>query len=383
VNDSNRSTGGPILIGILIIAVVAVGSYLGLSLVGRVAVRTSVVATASPITPASTPTATSSALPTQPLATAAPTAAPTPAPTAAPVPTAAVFDPAATGALLSSIHPKVASACVVLTPESSGVEPTAIAALSCRQGADTAIYQAFSDDATMQDLYSRILADAGLGTDIPGCWSGSVGEVDYGVGRAACWIDASGGAKRVMWSYPPMHVLGQASAKSGSLHDLLSWWWYRARISEEPIGSNGYTSDQQYLIDQIPSWLVDACEPYDPMTDSSSYKPVGSLGSIDCYPKGLHLQDVGWFRFATPAALAAWYDYRLGLAKVLPYSGGCYDGKAGDTSWAAGRVSCFLTAKEPRIRWANDGALIYGVANGTSGYNLGLLFSWWSSAGLP
>ncbi len=137
-------------------------------------------------------------------------------------------------------------------------------------------------------------------------------------------------------------------------------------------------------MDQLPGWLQSTCQGYDATTDPTAFDPVGDLGAIDCFPADTGIEDVGWFRFTTPAALNAWYQRRVALVGLVQGSGGCYDGTPGEATSSSGRILCYRRSGNNRaaIRWINEGTLAYGALNATNS-DLPSLFSWWQSNGLP
>ena len=45
-------------------------------------------------------------------------------------------------------------------------------------------------------------------------------------------------------------------------------------------------------------------------------------------------------------------------------------------AWADGRVACYVSGGNARIRWTDDSRLVYGALNGVTD-NLASLFKWW------
>jgi hypothetical protein len=152
---------------------------------------------------------------------------------------------------------------------------------------------------------------------------------------------------------------------------------------QPPANAAGLTPDEVALVELLPDDLQATCRHYDPVKDARGYDPVGSLGSVDCFPEGSRVADVGVFGFTTPDALATWYDYRVAQARVEPDSGGCLDGTPGETAWKHGRILCFLTSgRRAAIRWTDDRYQLYGALNAT-GKDLPSLVKWWRSEKLP
>ena len=366
-----------LLLAFVVVLAAGVGAFALVGGFGPGATIAPAIGLASPSGPAP-----SAAISPGPSASALPgTATPTPAP--------ASWASADIQQLLDLVPGTLSTGCSILQPDPADSlrAADAIAAVRCEQSDDSVAYdvtyELLGDVASTRDAYAARLASAGLGTDTGGCWDGSQGEIDYSDGRVACWIDAAAGTTRVTWTFEPENVVASSTAGSGTLQQLVDWWWYHALL-RRPATSAGLTPDQQYLVNLLPASLRTTCQAYDPLSDPTALKPVGSLGSIDCFPKGLHLQDVGWFRFTTSAALQAWYDRRIQLAGVTPDSGGCYGGTTGETTWASGRVLCYQRSgnQHAAIRWTDDGTLTYAAANADN-TNLSALVTWWQTSSLP
>ena len=364
---------GAVVVGLLVIVLSAAGSY--------------GVLTATAPGQIDNPPGARSPVPTPTEGTAAPSAT-IPQETAAAVsfPTPYAWSSADIESLIRVAPSVFAGSCATLEPTSSDPErsPVAIAAIECRPAGTTrrVVYERLADVPTAESTYGVRLLQAGVERDSGGCWDGRSGEVDYSYGRAACWIDAASGMTRVTWTDARVGVLASASAGSGNLRELVDWWWNYARLDANPTGA-GLTVDEQFLLDQVPEWLRASCQSYDATTDPVAYDPVGDLGAIDCFPRDLALEDVGWFRFTTEAALRAWYERRIALEGIAEGSGGCYDGTPGETTWESGRIACYnRTDDRAAIRWINERSLMYGALNATNS-DLPALFSWWQMSRLP
>ena len=243
------------------------------------------------------------------------------------------------------------------------------------------MYAALPDLASTQNAFAAVISWSGVKPGSDGCWDGSQGAVTYSDGQIACWTDEGSGTRTIAWTYEPANVIATVSGTS-RLRALVSWWWFGALL-QPPATAAGLTPDEQALIDLVPADLRPTCRHYDPTTDANGYKPVGSLGSIDCFPRIRDIADVGLFTFTTPDALATWYDYRVAQTKVKPRSGGCLDGTPGETAWEHGRILCFVTSgRKAAIRWTDDRHQIYGALNAT-GRDLPALVEWWTSEQLP
>jgi hypothetical protein len=272
--------------------------------------------------------------------------------------------------------------CAPEAPSASALFPTrgATAALRCQQGGKALLYETLPDLTATEAAFDTVVAASGLTPDPGGCWDGSPGIVPYSHGRVACWT-TPGGTRSIAWTYEPANVIAVV-ATSGGLRPLVSWWWFKALV-QPPVNAAGLNPDEQALVDLLPADVQATCRHYDPAEDAGGFDPIGSLGSVDCFPKSPPVADVGVFAFTSADALATWYDYRVAQAKEEPDSGGCLDGTPGETAWEHGRILCLVTSgRKAAIRWTDDRYQLYGALNAT-GKDLPALVEWWRSQGLP
>ncbi len=357
---------GPIIAGLLVVLLGATGSYAALVVTGPGPAATR--AAGSPV----------------------PTSA-TESPATTPLVTPDAFRPADTERLMLAVPTALGGSCTILQPTTSDPSRSAdaLAAVNCRAGgsAQEVTYELLPDASATQGGYRARVASSGVVPGSSGCWDGRSGEVDHSYGRVLCWSDASAGLTRVTWTDERVGVLASAAAASGDLQALVDWWWNAAMLHPTPT-SAGLTPDEQFLLDQVPGFLRPSCEAYDATADAAAHvgvaDPVGDLGAIDCLPTDTLIEDVGWFRFTTPAALRAWYARRIAQVGVSTSSGGCSDGTPGETAWSAGRIACYRRASNNRaaIRWINERAGLYGALNGSNN-DLPALVTWWQDGGLP
>jgi hypothetical protein len=243
------------------------------------------------------------------------------------------------------------------------------------------MYEALPDPATVDRAFASLVSDGGVEPGSSGCWDGSPGAVAYSYGQIACWTDTATGTPVITWTYEPANVIASVSGRS-ELRALVNWWWFRALL-QPATNASGLTPDEEALMRLLPAGLRATCDHYDPLQDATGYKPVGSLGSVDCFPKSERVADVGFFQFTTADALAAWYDYRVTEAGIEPGSGGCLDGTRGETAWEHGRILCTVTTGgKAAIRWTDDRYELYGALNAT-GKDLPSIVRWWTSQRLP
>jgi hypothetical protein len=357
-----------VILGLLVVVAAGVGSYGWLA-----------ASAPSRVTSAAAPSATPSAPPgaaTEPTSSAGVGDPGSPSPFAG-------YDPVKLDALTGLVPAGLANACAPVTPSESDrlPAPSAVAAVQCPQAANTVVYEALPDLAAMHGAFASLVSGSGVELGTGGCWDGTPGAVTYSYGQVACSEDRASGTATITWTYEPANVIASVSGPSG-LRDLVNWWWFRALL-QPAASSSGLTPDEEALLELLPAGLQATCDHYDPLQDASGYKPVGSLGSVDCFPKSARVADVGFFQFTTADALAAWYDYRVAQADIEAGSGGCLDGTRGETAWTHGRILCTVTTGgKAAIRWTDDRYQLYGALNST-GKDLPALVRWWTSQNLP
>jgi hypothetical protein len=286
-------------------------------------------------------------------------------------------------ALAGLVPASLRTSCAPAAPIETGGPPASasLAAMLCLKSGNTIVYETLPDLTAARSAFASLVTASGVEPGTGACWDGSPGTVAYSYGQVACWTDRASGAPTIAWTYEPANVLASVSGSSG-LRALVNWWWFHALL-QPAASASGLTTEEEALVGLLPVGLQATCDHYDPVRDASGYNPVGSLGSVDCFPKRSGVADVGFFQFTTAEALAAWYDYRVTQAKVKSGSGGCLDGTPGETEWEHGRVLCFVTAgRRAAIRWTDDRYQVYGALNAT-GKDLRSLVDWWTAQDLP
>jgi serine/threonine protein kinase len=122
----------------------------------------------------------------------------------------------------------------------------------------------------------------------------------------------------------------------------------------------GATSDERFLLDAVPVALVADCTRGARL--ESDTVPA-NVPTIDCPVDDPAVGTVRYFRFLSSEQLLAWWRTRLITASLQPDSGGCAGGKVGETSYDGGRLLCFVTGGNARLRWLDEARLILGVVN--------------------
>jgi serine/threonine protein kinase len=144
----------------------------------------------------------------------------------------------------------------------------------------------------------------------------------------------------------------------------------------------GATADERYLIDRVPTAFARACERYE--TRTSDIPVQGDVAGITCPVEDPDVEEALYFRFVSSDSLRQWWQERIRVEKLQPDSGGCAGGRQGETSYEGGRLLCFLSSSvssrgEGRLRWFDEGALIYGVINARTN-RLPAILQWWLEA---
>lgn len=302
--------------------------------------------------------------------------------TSTPTSAGPAWDPSEIDRLLAITPRALVDTCMAGPPGSDGsYSPMAVAVIECQPSGtpNRVLYEVFDNGQAAYERYQGSLGQAGLVTNAGGCWNGTPGEVAYSDGRAACWSDSASGTTQIGWLDERVPAVGWASGGAADLLALVDWWWNRGRLVPNPPGA-GFNPEEQFLLNQLSAEIAASCEPYR-VVEAAARDPVGDLGAIDCFPKDPGIEDVGLFRFTSSAAIAAWYERRVAEVGLGIGSGGCLDGSAGETAWERGRIACYRspTSKLARIRWTDDGQLIYGVLNARGSSDLERLLGWWNN----
>jgi serine/threonine-protein kinase len=145
--------------------------------------------------------------------------------------------------------------------------------------------------------------------------------------------------------------------------------------SPAPTPPPDLTADERFLFQRVPAAIAPGCRSYEARSTDSEVQ--GQVAGLTCSVSSADVAEVLYFRFISSDVLTRWWGQRLRQAKVQPDSGGCSANEVGETSYADGRVLCFLSSNAGRIRWLDDTALIYGVVNGRLEAPLSGALGWW------
>jgi hypothetical protein len=250
-----------------------------------------------------------------------------------------------------------------------------VAAIDCPVVDSTvteARYFLFDSPAQLRAWWQTDIKNAGLQPDSGGCPVGREGETAFDRGRLQCFQSPDGA--RLRWLDDDRLVYGMVSSGSDDVRATVEWWTQTHRITgvrAEP----SFIAVEQGLVDEAPPDIVGDCVPYR-VVGKEATAVEGSLGAIDCLVASSLVIDVGYFRFPTLSALDGWWDKRLPGLPVRAGSGGCLDGTRGETGTARGRIACYVSDGEARIRWTDEVRLVYGALNGQT-KDLARLFKWW------
>jgi serine/threonine protein kinase len=144
----------------------------------------------------------------------------------------------------------------------------------------------------------------------------------------------------------------------------------------------GATADERFLIDRVPAAIAPACNRYE--ARSSDVPVQGSVAGLICEVEDPDVEEALYFRFTSSDSLQQWWQGRIREAKLQPDSGGCAGGRLGETSYEGGRLLCFASTSKTslgdgRLRWLDEGALMYGVINARTD-RLPAIVQWWLEA---
>lgn len=294
-----------------------------------------------------------------------------------PPPVAGFSDPTASEQLLLAYIPRaMAGECVRsrTTASDTAIEGD-VAGLDCPVGdrdVTETRYFLFASTTELRAWWETGMMEMNLQPDSGGCLHGRAGETLFEGGRLQCFT-ASGGA-RLRWFDAEQLVYGVVVSQSDDLRATLDWWTQThgvGGIRAEP----SFTQVEQALVDEAPADIVGDCIPYR-IVGKEAMEVEGSLGSIDCLVESSLVIDVGYFRFPTVSGLDGWWDRRLPGLPVQAGSGGCFDGTRGETRTSRGRIACYVTEGQARIRWTDKERLVYGALNGRT-TDLARLVEWW------
>ena len=235
-------------------------------------------------------------------------------------------------------------------------------------------YFLFASASQLGDWWQTGLKEMGLQPDSGGCLQGREGETTFDAGRLQCFT-SSGGA-RLRWFDAEQLIYGVVVSDSSDVRATVDWWTQvhgHAGIRAEP----SFTPVEQALVDQAPADIAGDCIPYR-VVGQEATAVEGSRGSIDCLVESSLVIDVGYFRFPDAAELDGWWERRLPGLPVAPGSAGCLDGTPGERRTSQGRIACYVSDGEARIRWSDAERLVYGALNGKTA-DLDQLFAWWDA----
>jgi anti-sigma factor RsiW len=317
----------------------------------------------------------------------------TPGELVSPTPSSAVPDPASgpsappgalalsdatagEGLLLAAVPPEFLAECVRSRTRSSDPDIEGdVAGIDCPlddRDVTESRYFLFASPSQLASWWERGTKDMDLQPDSGGCLDGSEGETTFQGGRIQCFL-APGGA-RLRWFDEARRIYGVVVSGSRDLGGTVEWW-ARTHGIAGIRGDPAFTPVEQALVDEGPADIAADCIPYRIVGKSATHVE-GSVGAIDCVPQSSRVIDVGYFRFPTVAALDGWWSGRLPGFPMAADSGGCLDGTPGETTTSRGRIACYVSDGEARIRWIDRERLVYGALNGTTSDLPGLV-DWW------
>jgi anti-sigma factor RsiW len=235
-------------------------------------------------------------------------------------------------------------------------------------------YFLFASASQLRAWWQTSMKEMGLQPDSGGCLQGREGETPFDGGRLQCFT-AAGGA-RLRWLDEERMLYGVIVSSTDEVLATVDWWTETHAIGgvrAEP----SFTPVEQALVDEAPTDIVSDCIPYR-IVGKEATEVEGSLASIDCAVDSSLIIDIGYFRFPSASPLVDWWAKRLPGLPVKADSGGCLDGTRGETRTSRGRIACYVSDGEARIRWTDEVRRIYGALNGRT-TDLAGLFDWWDA----
>jgi serine/threonine-protein kinase len=136
----------------------------------------------------------------------------------------------------------------------------------------------------------------------------------------------------------------------------------------------GATADERFLVHAVPAAFAGDC-------GRGEHRPSdvdvqGDVAAIDCRVDDPDVTEARYFRFVATAELLDWWQERLRAESLQPDSAGCAGGRQGETSYDQGRLLCFASSGQARLRWIDEERLIYGVVNARTP-EIEATFQWW------
>ncbi len=232
-----------------------------------------------------------------------------------------------------------------------------------------ALYFRFASSDLMATLWQQRLGTAKVQPDSAGCAGGGRGETSYDGGRLLCYL--ADGEGRLRWIDEGALIYGVVNGRTPRLAAMLEWWLE----SHAARGVQALTAIEQGLVADAPPDIANTCIPYRTVAPGET-AVEGSVGAIDCLIDSNLVEDVGYFKFPTSNTLQGWWRDRIANQKIELDSGGCFDGTTGETNTGIGRIACYVSGGNARVRWTDDTRLVYGALNGVTD-NLASLFKWW------
>ena len=248
-------------------------------------------------------------------------------------------------------------------------------------------YWLIPDQSARDSWCATQLASRGFERDMGGCWDGKAGETDHQRGRLACWVVNE--RPRFLWTDEPEGIYGvltgdwistMRESRIRTFRRIATWWSESAvRGGTRPV----FDGSEESLLDLVHPGIVPACVPY-PYVDldgyiAGEYFPQGDIAAILCLPAEVGTSDVAYFLFSEVPTLDAWFDERVGAARVDGGKQGCWNGESGLPEWDHGRLACFIGSGSgvAHLRWTDIGSLVYGSLVGTD-RDIQELYEWWT-----
>ena len=142
-------------------------------------------------------------------------------------------------------------------------------------------------------------------------------------------------------------------------------------------GISDPTSGERLLFGAIPSGILPEC--VRSRTSPSGPEIEGDIAGIDCPVGAAGITEARYFLFASASQLRAWWLNGLKEMNLQPDSGGCVDGREGETVFSGGRLQCFSSSGGARLRWLDDERRIYGVVVSSTD-DIRATLDWWAAA---
>jgi serine/threonine protein kinase len=244
--------------------------------------------------------------------------------------------------------------------------PGAEEALLCRDGDWEVRFSLFADQATMDNAYTGVVRESGVGQDTGDCTVATGAEHRYPnggdqAGRVLCYAES--GSTHLVWTDDRQRAVAEAGAREADDQALAQEWANWVDIPAFP------SRDEQSLIDLVE---LSRCERAQ-ASSLATFRDV--VAAIDCDPIEYGVPSVSYYRFSNVEAMRRTYDQHVD--RENPPSVLCSDDPLppnflGNRSYDLrsidlGSMLCYTDKRnQPVLEWTVEPLLVMVRATGTT-----------------